>query len=172
MPSEELMNEIGAEEGPPITLPIGWQTKLSERNISIQNLITNLFSEYKNYNNSEEEPTISRQENQFGLNKSGINVEKFIGNKSPIMRLHGIIKSKQEEHDMMNMWLNSRNAIWQWFDSGPIDGGRIEGKVIIHDITINRKKASYIIGIRMYSGDHFSNEKLNKNVHIRLSSKP
>jgi hypothetical protein len=104
------------------------------------------------------------------FDKSGFTVEKYVGNKSHIMRLNGLILSPEDEKGLMNMWIKSRLDVNQYFESGPIDGGQIREKVLIHDLTINRKTGRYVVGIRTYSGNDFTNEKPNKNAHVSLKS--
>ena len=66
------------------------------------------------------------------------------------MRVTGLIKSPKDEEGLMKMWLSSRSDVWQWFKSE-----KIRGKMLIHDLTINRKTGEYTVDLRKYSGNEF-----------------
>ena len=166
VPSEELVNEIASKEGAPIIMPLGWKHKFSED--LGQNPLEGLFSDSGTIPLDTEKANGSSNQQQLNYSRSGVTVEKYLGNIPQLMHLRGLILSPKEEEEMMNMWLKSRLDIHQWFDSGPINGGQITGNVLIHDLTINRKTGRYIVDIRTYSGNQFTNEKANKNVKVRL----
>lgn len=171
-PSEKLMKEIASEEGSPIIMPLDWTNRFSEK--ADQNLLQGLFSDSEQAkliiaDIKKSEDNMSNLQ-QINYNKSGITVEKYLGNKSPIMHLKGAALTPKIEEELMNMWLKSRLADYISFDTGPIDGGQIKCKVLINDLTMNRKTGTYNVDIRTYSSNPFTNEKANKNVPVHLKS--
>lgn len=77
-------------------------------------------------------------------------VTKHLGAEAPIMRLVGGIGSPEDEKSLMNMWLKSRSNVWQWFDSP-----KLSGKMLIHELALDRKSGSYFVDMQKYSGNEF-----------------
>lgn len=86
----------------------------------------------------------------FSFPQNVLKVEEILGAEVPTMRITGLIKSTEEEKGLMTMWHESRSDIWQWFDSP-----EIHDKVVIHDLTINRRTGVYTVDIQKYSGESF-----------------
>ena len=161
----ELINRIALDnDGPPVVLPIGWaQRFFSEMDA---NPLEGLFprgvalNDYVIKNEKKRKKSIklpsypidekSKECVDLDFHVSGVNVNKFLGADAPLMRVKGLIKSAKDEEGLMNMWLNSRSDVWQWFESG-----QIQGRMLIHDLTINRKKGEYTVDLRKYSGNEF-----------------
>jgi hypothetical protein len=166
VPSEELKSQIASEEGAAIIMPLDWTNRFLGE--SDQNLMHRQFSdreqagliiaEIKKIENSL--PNLQ----QINYNKSGVTVEKFLGDKSPDMHLKGEILSLENEEGLMGMWQKTRLYDFVTYDSGPMDGGQIKCKVLVKDLTINRKTCKYKVDMRTYSGNPFTNEKPNKRV--------
>jgi hypothetical protein len=171
-PSEELMNQIASEEGSAIIMPLDWTNRFSSE--ADQNLLQGQFSDSEQAGLILAE--IKKIENnlqnlqQINYNKSGVTVEKFLGDKWPIMHLKGEILSRENEEGLMGMWQKTRLYDFLSFDTGPMDGGQIKCKVLVNDLTINRKTFTYKVDIRTYSGNPFTNEKANKKVPIKFKS--
>lgn len=160
-PSEEITKKIALEEGSPIIMPLGWrQNFLAELD---ENPLTGLFSDSEQtrsvITDKEKIENDSTKQEQSNFQKSGVTVEKYLGNKSPLLHIEGEILSPKDEEGLMKMWSNSRSDVWRWFDSGPMKGGQVKGKVLIHDLTIDRKAGTYTVDIRTYSGNQFTSEK-------------
>ncbi len=168
IPTDELLNEIGSRDGAPIVMPLGWKYRFGED--PTQNALKGLFSDYEPISLGGNKGECCSNQQQTDYDKSGVTVPKYLGNKSPIMHIRGKILSPKEEEELMKMWMNSRLDVWQWFDSGPMKDGRIEGKVLIHDLAINRKTGTYDVYIRPYSDDQFPDVKAQKNVRVHLKS--
>jgi hypothetical protein len=168
VPSDEMISKIGSIEGAPIVMPLGWEYKFGEE--LGQNALKGLFSDFEPIILTTNEAGSSSNQHKTDYNRSGVTAEKYLGNKLPIVHLRGKILSPKEEEGLMNMWMKSRSDVWQWFDSGPMKGGRIEGKVLIHDLTINRKTGAYDVYIRPYSDDQLTHVGARKNVTVRLKS--
>ncbi len=100
--------------------------------------------------------------------RSGLTVEKFIGNKNPLMCLNGLILSEKDEKGLMNLWENSRADVSQILNSEPMVGGPIKAHVLIHDLTINRKMGFYKVLIRSYYDNQFNNVTPTKNVTSKI----
>jgi hypothetical protein len=78
-------------------------------------------------------------------------VNKYLGAEAPIMRITGLIKSSKDKKDLMRMWWTSRSYRWQWFSSE-----QFLGKVIVRDLTIDKKTGVYTVDICKYYGNKFS----------------
>lgn len=72
---------------------------------------------------------------------------------APMVQTTGIIKTPEDEESLMRMWLESRSDCWQWFGSE-----QFHGKLILRDLTIDKKRGVYTVDIRKHSGNEFSTE--------------
>lgn len=164
-PTDEVIDRIAkAEGGSPVVFPIGWAHRFfveSDAN-PLQGLfytdepIGNLVFENRRKENSvalpQHEPTRKGlgQAGDLGSPRSGVRVTKYLGADAPLMRLTGLIKCPKDEEDLMQMWWASRSDPWQWFDNG-----QTHGKMMIRDLTIDKKASTYTVELRKYSGNEF-----------------
>ena len=82
--------------------------------------------------------------------KSDMSVNRYLGADAPVLRGTGPIRSAEDEESLMRMWWESRSDIWQW-----LSGDQIQGKMILRDLTMNRKAGVFTLDIRKYSGNEF-----------------
>lgn len=161
----ELIERIALDnDGPPVVLPIGWAQRffseldenplegLFPRGVYLNDYVIKNEKKRKNAFVPRSYPLEEKSKAFVDLNfhKSGVNVNKYLGSSAPVVQVKGLIKSPKDEEDLMNMWLSSRSDVWQW---GEI--GQIQGKMLIYDLTINRKKGEYTVDIRKHSGNEF-----------------
>lgn len=172
VPSEELTRRLASEKGSAIVMPLDWTDRFSME--ADQNLLEGRFSgsDQAGLILAEIKKTQNNLPNlrKIDYNKSGITVEKFLGDKSPAMHLKGEILSRENEEGLLEMWQKTRLYDFVTFDTGPMDGGRVKCKAIVNDLTINRKTYMYNADIRTYSGNPFTNEKANKKVPVKFKS--
>lgn len=164
-PTEDVINRIAtAKDGPPVVLPIGWAHRFfAELDVnplqglfpSDQPLENFVFENEKRKDNAALPSDESIEKNlkqtvdlQFPRNT--VKVTKYLGADAPIMRVTGLIESPKDEEDLMKMWLSSRSDRWQWIESE-----QIQGKMIVHDLTIDKKAGVYTVDFRKYSGNEF-----------------
>lgn len=171
VPSEELMERIASEEGAAIIMPLDWTNrfasadqKLSQNKVSDSEQAGLILDEIKKVENSL--PNLQ----QINYNKSGVTVEKFLGDRPYILHLKGEILSHEEEEGLIGMWQKTRLCDFLSIDTGPMDGGQINCKVLVSDLTINRKTCKYKVDIRTYSGNPFPNEKAQKQIPVKIKS--
>ena len=81
---------------------------------------------------------------------SKMKTNKYLGADAPVMRITGVIKTPEDEENLIRMWSESRSDRWQWFDSE-----QFHGKVMLRDLTIDKKKGVYTVDVRKYSGNEF-----------------
>jgi hypothetical protein len=165
-PTEEAICRIASVKGgEPVVLPIGWAhrffAELDENPLQgmfpndqpLENFVFEKEKREKDHavpwRNSIEEK--SQQHVDLHFPRSGVNVNKYLGADAPVMRITGIIKTPEDEESLMRMWLESRSDRWQWFENG-----QFHGKVIIRDLTIDKKKGVYTVDVRKYSGNEFN----------------
>ena len=164
-PTEDVINRIAtAKDGSPVVLPIGWAHRFFVELDA--NPLQGLFPDGQSLeklvleNKKRKDDAVvspdnsidekSKQPVDLQFPESRLSVNRFLGAGAPIMRTTGLIKSAKDEEDLMRMWLESRSYPWQW-----LDNGKIHGKVIIHDLTIDRKTGFYSVDFRKYSGNEF-----------------
>ena len=164
--TDEVINQIAMakDDGQPVILPMGWAhrffSELDEnplqgffpRDMPLHDYVLEKENQKKKSAIDSSCSVEGKSKKSVNLNfpESGVNVNKYLGSSAPVVRVKGLIKSTKDEEDLMKMWLSSRSDIWQW---GEI--GQIQGKMLIHDLTINRKKGEYTVEIRKYSGNEF-----------------
>jgi len=163
--TDEVIHRIAvAKDGQPVILPMGWSHRffveldenplqgLFPRDLPLDDYV---FEKENKRKKSDVDLSYSVEENSkksvdLDFPNSGVNVNKYLGACAPVMRVKGLIKSSKDEEGLMKMWLSSRSDVWQWFESG-----KIRGKMLIHDLTINRKKGEYTVDLRKYSRNEF-----------------
>jgi hypothetical protein len=162
-PTEEVIDCIArAKDGPPVVLPIGWAHRFFvELDV---NPLQGLFpgcQPLENFVMKDENrkkdtftgPTISdekepKQDVNLQFPQSGVNVAKYLGAYSSIIRLRGVLEDSSPEYEdyLIGRWLEMRSAPWQWFSSDEING-----KMTVHDLNIDKKARHWTIDLRKYS---------------------
>jgi hypothetical protein len=143
-----------------IIFPLGWVHQFfGERK---ENLLQGRFSNAESVESlllAHEEKRQTDSKNQVGPDKmeskQSVNLDfpyeqkaanMHLGAEAPIFRIFGDIKSPEEESALLKMWMESRSDIWQWFESP-----QLSGKMLIHNLTIDRKTHSYTLEMQRYS---------------------
>ena len=169
-PAEELIDSLGRMESEkPLILPVGWIQRFfveSDKN-PLQDLfpetedIHDLALENTENNKKQAIPTSenldrSLPENLFDSQflTSGININKYLGAGAPILRAEGLLKTPEDEKGIMQRWMGSRRDLWNWFT---IDD--FEGKIIMRDLTFDKKTNTYVLDFRKYYGTDFDINK-------------
>lgn len=165
-PNAELIKRLGkVNRSAPLILPIGWISEFF--NEMDKNPLKGLFPNESNINDiALEETKPKKKHSSLPSDKgnyiipeqlldpryltTGININKYLGAGAPIMRLKGLVSSYEIEKELMKNWMNGRLALWNWFTS--ID---FEGKIVMRDLTFDKKTSTYLIDFRKYYGTDF-----------------
>jgi len=163
-PTQEVIHRVAAsQEGEPIIFPLGWaywlfsdtdMNPLRDLFPADQPLENFVFENDKAVKGS----AISHEPNETGSKRavflrfpwSDRKVTRHLGADVPLMQITGLIKTPEEEKGLMNMWIETRSYPWQWYDYT-----NFHGKVIVRDLTINRKTGVYTVAFQKYSGNEF-----------------
>jgi len=165
VPTDELIQRVAtAQDGEPIVFPIGWvqwlfseldENPLQQLFPSDQPLENFVFESEKtkrdaaaSSNHSIEER--SKQSVNLRFPWSKMKANKYLGADAPVTRITGLIKSPEDEDSLMRMWSESRSDCWQWFESE-----QFHGKIILRDLTIDKKRGVYTVDVRKHSGSEF-----------------
>lgn len=164
-PTEDVISRIAiAEDGPPVVLPIGWASwffgeldanplqSLFPRDQPLENFVLENAKGKDRAILSSDAPVEkdSKLSVDLRLPDSKARVSKYLGADAPVFRVAGSIKSTEDEKSLMTVWMESCSNPWHWLDEGDV-----HGKVIIHDLTIDRKNGVYTVEFRKYSGNEF-----------------
>ena len=163
--TEEVIDRLAkASDGSPIIFPFGWVQRFfveSDTN-PFQEVFPNsqplrdfVLEDEKRRNTAIVCPdrsveTRSQQAVSFQFPQSDVSATRYLGAEAPMMRLKGRIESPKDGEDLMRVWLETRSGPWQWFNSE-----QIHCKVIVCDLTIDKKAGAYIVDFRKYSGNEF-----------------
>jgi hypothetical protein len=165
-PTDELIQRIAtAQAGEPITFPIGWVQwlfseldenplqRLFPNNKPLENFVFEKKETKKDAKILTNQSVVERSERSIDLRFpwSKMKVSKYLGADASVMRITGSIKTPEDEESLMLMWLESRSDHWQWFENG-----QFHDKVIIRDLTIDKKKGVYTVDVRKYSDNEFN----------------
>ncbi len=160
-PTEEIIDKIAETDGnQPIILPLGWVhaffVELDRNPLQalfsgsgpLDDLVLIRKKSREDKVKASETPvkTDFVQLPMFVLPQRQATFNRYLGANVPIMRVTGLLKSPQEEEELMKMWLGSRSDAWQWLKSE-----QFQGKAVIRDLTVNRETSSYTIDFRKYS---------------------
>jgi hypothetical protein len=161
-PTDKIIHRIAkAKDDQPVVLPLGWVHKFFvELNENPLGQIDQTFKHYlfntrKRGNKGiayPDDSIASDEEQPITLKSpiSGVTVNKYLGSGAPIMEINGLIKSPKDEEELMKMWISSRSDKWQWFSNN-----QNQNKVVLRDLTINRKDGVYSVKLCKYYGDSF-----------------
>ena len=164
VPPETLIEQIGSIEGSAIIVPLGWEQKFLKE--SDRNALSDILN--NDYPNTAQNSSYLRHQEQGS--KSGLTVEKYIGNRTPCMRLIGQILKQEDEDGLLRMWEESRSDVSQVFDTGTSNGEQIKAHVLIHDLVIDKKTGRYKVLIRSYYDNQFNNISPKKNITSKLKT--
>jgi hypothetical protein len=164
-PTEEVIYRIAASKGAePVVLPIGWVhrffVELDENPFQgmfpndrpLEDFVLKREKEEEDFAVPGNNPVEERSQQPADLRFSGssVDVRKYLGADAPVVRITGIIKTPEDEEGLMRMWLESRSDCWQWFESE-----QFHGKIILRDLTIDKKRGVYTVDVRKHSGSEF-----------------
>ena len=99
------------------------------------------------------EPNVTIPQNSKFYKRQEI-ISKYLASEAPIMEMCGEILKPEDENGLKNMWLSSRPYPWSWLDTG-----NFHGKMLLRDLTINKKTGIYSVHFRKYFGTGFTSNK-------------
>ena len=164
-PTKEVIRRLATyEEGNPIVFPLGWAFWLfSDTDMNplhdifpadqpLENFVFESDKKVKKSAISQHEPneTESKRILFMRFPWSNQKVTRYLGADVPLMQITGLIKTPEEEKGLMNMWIETRPYPWQWYNYT-----NFHGKVIVRDLTIDRKNGVYTVAFQKYSGNEF-----------------
>ncbi len=164
-PTEEVVDRIAKAEGSslPVIFPIGWAhrffVELAANPLQalfpgckpLEEIVTEDEPRKKN---AFMDPTIHdekepKQDLDLHFPQSGVNVAKYLGAYSQIIRIRGTLEefSPKYEEYLIGRWFEMRSGPWQWLSSDSF-----QGKMTIRDLNIDKKTNTWTIDLRKYSG--------------------
>jgi hypothetical protein len=165
-PTDDLIERLGKiNRSQPIILPIGWTQKFFTE--LDKNPLRELFPNESNINDIAFEKTESKKKQaSLSSDKSsynipeqlldsqyltcGVNINKYLGAGAPIVRFKGSLKTPEVESELIQRWMGSRRDLWNWFTFNDF-----EGKIIMRDLTFDKKTNTYEVDFRKYYGTDF-----------------
>jgi len=91
----------------------------------------------------------SKQILDLQLPTNSVSAIRYLGARAPIIRLRSVIEDTSPEYEelLIRRWLKMRSGPWQWFSSE-----KIKGKMMVRDLSIDRKARIWTLDIRKYYG--------------------